>query len=138
MSNDCIFCKIISGEIPAVKIYEDDDVLSFLSIAPINKGHTLVIPKKHITNIFDSDKETFSKVMNVVHKLSPFIKDATDASGINIGINNESSAGQEVFHLHVHIIPRFETDNFSSWKNGTYESDEEMEMFGNLISSLIQ
>ncbi len=130
---DCIFCKIIKGDIPSEKIYEDDDTYAFLSIGPINKGHTLVIPKDHHLSVFDCPRETFEKVMSVVHKLSPIVRDALGADGINIGMNNEAAAGQEVFHMHAHIIPRFEGDNFVFWPNKEYDSTEEMKQFGEKI-----
>ena len=111
-----IFEKIIAGEIPSNKIYEDENTFAFLDADPVNPGHTLVIPKSPYKNIFDIPKEEFSTVMKTVHKLAPIIKKAVDADGINIGINNEAEAGQEVFHLHVHIMPRFKDDKFSHWQ----------------------
>ena len=131
--DDCIFCKIISGDIPASKVYENNDVVAFLSIGPINKGHTIVIPKKHYVNSLDCDNDIFLKVMSVVHKLAPFVKNATSATGINIGINNGADAGQDVFHLHVHIIPRYDSDSFEFWPNGSYSSNDEMEEYAKKI-----
>lgn len=111
-----IFAKIISGEIPSNKVYEDEHTFAFLDADPINPGHTLVIPKDEYKNIYEISEEAFLQVMKTVHKLSPIIKEAVGADGINIGQNNESAAGQEVFHLHVHIMPRFEDDNFTHWQ----------------------
>ena len=122
--NDCIFCKIITGEIPSQKIYEDGDTFAFLDIHPINRGHTLVIPKKHFINIYDIPADLFAKVMRTVQMLSPKIKEAVGADGINIGINNDKAAGQLVFHSHVHIIPRFENDGHSSWHGNPYQQGE--------------
>lgn len=124
MSEATIFEKIIRGEIPSYKIYEDDETFAFLDINPIAVGHTLVIPKKPTRNMLTSDAETFLNVMKSAHMLAPRIKEAVGADGINIGINNEPEAGQEVFHLHVHIIPRFTGDGHKHWGGSPYESSE--------------
>ena len=113
---DCIFCKIISGEIPSYKFYEDELSFAFLDINPINKGHALVIPKNHAENIMTIKKKDFAAVMETVRMLSPKIQRAVGADGINIHINNGSAAGQMVFHSHVHVIPRFENDNLPMWE----------------------
>ncbi len=111
--NDCLFCKIVSGEIPCNKIYEDENFLAFLDINPVNKGHILVIPKKHSKNILEIDSKTIENLIVVVKKLSKKIKKTLKADGINIIINNELEAGQIIFHTHVHIIPRFAGDNLN-------------------------
>src|SRR5262249_46252003 len=103
-----IFAKIIVRELPASIVYEDDETLAFLDITPVNPGHTLVVAKTAGTNILDVDEKTFLAVMRTVYRLSPAVKAASGASGINIHINNEASAGQIVPRLHVHIIPRYE------------------------------
>ena len=121
---DCIFCKIIRGDIPAEKIYGDDAVFAFLDIHPVNYGHTLVVPKKHAENIYDISKEEFAKVMERVHMLAPKIKEAIGADGINIGMNNDPAAGQLVFHAHIHIIPRFENDGHRHWHGEPYKEGE--------------
>lgn len=113
--NDCIFCKIVSGEIPSVKIYEDEATLAFLDISPLNPGHTLVIPKEHHENIFDVSDESLAPVMRTAKKVANAIKNAVNADAINIGINNGKEAGQLVFHLHIHVIPRFAGDGYVSW-----------------------
>ncbi len=110
MKNDCIFCKIIAGEVPSYKVYEDADTLAFLDINPNNYGHTLVIPKDHFENIYTTPDETLCKVMIVVRKLSTAIRNGMEADGVNVTINNEPAAGQVVDHLHIHIIPRHEGD----------------------------
>lgn len=124
MQQDCLFCKIIRGEIPSEKIYEDEDTYAFLDIHPINKGHTLVIPKVHAENIYDISSESFAALMKTVHLLTPTVKNAVNADGINIGINNGHAAGQLVFHSHVHIIPRFADDGFLHWHGEPYEEGE--------------
>lgn len=112
---DCLFCKIIAGEIPSTKIYEDDNVLAFLDIRPVNIGHTLVIPKVHHMNLYETPDEILAHVMTVVKKLSIAIKGALNADGINIEMNNDPVAGQIIFHTHIHIIPRFSGDGFTHW-----------------------
>jgi len=101
----CIFCKIIAGEIPSKKIFEDENNLAFLDISNHYYGHTLVIPKKHCINIFDADCQALSSTINAVQKVSIHYK-SLGFDGVNVLNNNDKSAGQEVFHLHFHIIPR--------------------------------
>ncbi len=115
MSNDCLFCKIASGEIPSHKIYEDDLTVAFLDINPVNLGHTLVIPKKHAGNLRDISEEDYLAVQKTVKRLAPKIAEALGACGYNIGQNNEPCSGQVVMHLHVHIMPRFEGDGYKLW-----------------------
>lgn len=121
---DCLFCKIISGELPSQKVYEDADTYAFLDIHPINFGHTLVVPKRHAENIHDIPSKDFCALMETARKLSGVIKEATGAEGINIGINNGSVAGQIIFHLHVHIIPRLPDDGHRHWHGKDYPGDE--------------
>ena len=102
-----IFEKIIDGEIPSYKIYEDDYVYSFLDVFPVTKGHTLIVPKKHVRNILDCDSETASHIGSVLPKIANAVKDAYNCDGINIFQNNEEYAGQTVFHLHFHVVPRY-------------------------------
>ncbi|KKU79674.1 MAG: Histidine triad protein [Parcubacteria group bacterium GW2011_GWA2_47_7] len=124
MENDCLFCKIIKGEIPSHKIYEDESTYAFLDIHPINRGHTLVVPKEHHENIYDTPSEVFQSVMKTVHLLASKIKQAIGSEGINIGINNERAAGQLVFHLHAHIIPRWSDDGHMHWHGNPYQTGE--------------
>ncbi len=106
---DCIFCKIIAGEIPSYKIYEDDSVMAFLDITQGTKGHTLVIPKNHIKNVYELDEETATNVFKVVPVIARALKKAFNPIGLNI-INNNDKPLQSVFHFHVHLIPRYEDD----------------------------
>lgn len=124
MNNDCLFCNVISGKIPSYKVYEDENTYAFLDIHPINRGHTLVVPKKHYDNMYSTPLEVFEQVMRTAHFLAPKLKQAVGAGGINIGINNEKPAGQIVFHLHVHIIPRFEDDGHPNWHGNPYQEGE--------------
>lgn len=107
----CIFCKIINGDIPSKKIYEDEDILAILDISQATKGHTLVIPKKHFDNLLSIDENEYLKVMKKVKDLAKVIVKAIDAKGCNILNNCNSVAGQSVMHFHVHIIPRYEEND---------------------------
>lgn len=121
---DSIFTKIIRREIPATIVYEDDDTLAFLDIAPVSLGHTLVVPKKSVRNIFDADDNTLAAIMHTTRKIAPAIKAGVGADGLNIHSNHETAAGQVVFHLHFHLIPRFENDEFVMWPHKTYREGE--------------
>lgn len=107
---ETIFSKIIRHELPADIVYEDESVIAFLDINPINPGGTLVVPKKWSRNILDIDSESWGKVMEVVRRVAPAVNEAMNASGVNIVMNNEPVANQIIFHSHVHIIPRHEND----------------------------
>ncbi len=113
--DDCIFCKIVKGEIPCEKIGENKDFLCFLDIKPINDGHALIIPKRHFKDLMEFppelDKEYFAFVQEMARKVISAVK----ADGFNLGMNNGRAAGQIVFHQHTHLIPRFNNDNFANW-----------------------
>ena len=113
--NDCIFCKILKGELPCMKIYEDERTMAFLDIAKDVDGHILVIPKKHVTNILDADGETLSHVMNTVKKIGAHLTENCGYEGMNILNANNECSGQTVFHLHIHIIPRKRGDNVAGF-----------------------
>ena len=103
-----IFAKVLRGEIPCHKLYEDEDTLAFLDIMPRSEGHTLVITKEKARDLFDVSPQALARLMAVVQKLAPKIKDAVGAEGVLIQQFNGAAAGQTVFHLHVHIVPRKE------------------------------
>jgi histidine triad (HIT) family protein len=105
MSESCAFCKIARKEAPASRVYEDEKVIAFLSIQPINVGHTLVVPKKHYENIYEIPEEEVAHLYKIVQKMAIAVKKAVDAEGIRIVQNNGEAAGQVIFHMHVHIIP---------------------------------
>ena len=104
----CIFCKIVNKQARASIIYEDEIFLVFLDIRPLNMGHTLVIPKAHYVDIFDIPEKELSQVHKIAQKISCAVKKATDADGISIIQQNGKAAGQDIFHIHVHVVPRFE------------------------------
>lgn len=108
---NCIFCRIIQGEIPSYKVYEDDYVLAFLDISQITKGHTLIMPKKHVKNVYEMDEALASQVFKSVPKIANAIKKAFNPIGLNI-INNNEKPHQSVDHFHIHLIPRYENDQF--------------------------
>lgn len=101
----CLFCSIVAGEIPARKVYEDESAIAFLDINPWHRGHTLVIPKRHVADLFDG--EALGEISQAIHATAALLKDRLDADGMNLLSNAGAVAGQEVFHLHVHLIPRF-------------------------------
>lgn len=135
---DCLFCKIIVGDIPAAKVYEDDHVYAFLDISQVSKGHTLVIPKVHTTNIYDADADVMAKVFSRIPKIANAIKTSHQATGMNVLINNEAIAGQTIFHLHVHLIPKYnEHEGFSvNWK--TNEQDYTSESLAKIANHIHQ
>ena len=112
---DCIFCKIIAGEIPSCKIYENDKVYAFLDIACDAVGHTLVIPKKHCVNVLDCDKDYLDAVIEAVQLISKHYVDDYGFDGVNVLNASGESAQQSVFHLHFHIVPRKEGDGLNMW-----------------------
>lgn len=133
----CIFCKIIAGEIPSSKIYEDDFSFAFLDIWPVNKGHVLVIPKKHCINLMDIPDDDLGELMIAAKKVAIAVKEGTGCDGISLNMSNEKAAGQEVFHAHVHIMPRFASDGLKQWPHKTYEPGE-MEKFSEEIRNKLK
>lgn len=105
--DDCLFCKIIKGEISSSKVYEDDDVIAFLDISQATKGHTLVVPKKHYDNFLTTPKEVMHKVMDVAQRIGQAQIMMLGAKGVNILSNVNKEAGQSIMHFHVHVIPRY-------------------------------
>ena len=105
-TDDCIFCKMIAGEIPAARVYEDDIVLAFLDIGPVSDGHTLVIPKQHFGKLHDCPPELLGEVGSRLGKIAGAVADAMGSEGYNLLCNNGRTAGQLVEHLHFHIVPR--------------------------------
>ena len=115
VSDSCIFCRIIKGEIPGTRVYEDDAVLAFLDINPIAPGHTLVIPKGHYETLVDLPDEAGAKILPVLSRVGKAVMAAVKADGFNCLQNNFAAAGQIVFHSHWHVIPRFEGDGLAQW-----------------------
>ena len=110
LDDNCLFCKIIKGEIPSYTVYENDNVKAFMDINPMSKGHLLVIPKNHYTNLFDVDKEVLRQIDELICETYPRLKEKLGAEGLTRIQNNE--LGQEVKHYHMHLIPRYKNDKF--------------------------
>lgn len=111
LSEDCLFCKIIKGDIPSYTVFENDDVKAFLDISQVNPGHTLMIPKKHIENMFDYTDEDAKRYLQYIPEIANAIMRAfPNVTGMNIQTNNGKDAGQVVMHSHIHFLPRFSGD----------------------------
>lgn len=138
IDKDCIFCKIANGEIPSKTVYEDEKFRAILDISPASKGHTLILPKAHFKDITEADEDVAQKLLPLASRLGKDIQKSLGASGFNILLNTGASAGQTVFHLHTHIIPRYEDGRkILTWDNLSL-SDEELshlaEKIGNTIN----
>lgn len=126
MVKDCVFCRIVAGELPCDRVYEDDLVLAFLDIAPVALGHALVIPKHHHTSITTLDPELSARVMAVAPRIAVALMRATDSDGFNLLLSNGTCAGQVVPHVHLHIIPRKPDDGIQlPVARASYESPEQ-------------
>ena len=126
--DDCIFCKIAAGEIPSRKIYEDSDLIAIMDLNPTSKGHSLIIPKEHCTNIYDIDEDIAAKVMKTAKKLATKMTVALNCDGFNLLQNNGETAGQTMFHFQMHLIPRYkDADNNMLKFTSVSFSDEEMD-----------
>jgi len=136
MVDDCVFCKIIRGELDSEVVYDNDHAIAFLDINPIHDGHTLVIPKEHHKDLYDLPDEVLSEVMKVVKKVAVGVKKAVNADGVNIGMNNELAAGQVVFHAHFHVIPRYEGDGLKHWGRQSEEEPQLKEVANKLKAVL--
>lgn len=108
--DDCLFCSIIDGKVPSAKVYEDEYVYAFLDISQVTDGHTLVVPKAHVQDIYELSEEVASNFFSRIPKVAKAVKAAYEPRGINLLNNNEIAAGQSVFHLHMHIIPRYDAN----------------------------
>lgn len=116
---NCIFCKIIAGEIPSTAVYEDDDFRAILDVNPAARGHVIILPKKHAANIFELEEEDAAKIFPVAKKIASALMKTYDCDGVNVLQNNGEAAGQTVFHLHVHVIPRYYDDDVNIiWEPG--------------------
>jgi histidine triad (HIT) family protein len=133
---DCIFCKIVRGEIPSFKVHEDEHTLAFLDINPVHPGHTLVIPKKHAGNIFEITSEQWAHVQETVRKLASAIETGLNADGVNVNMNNREIAGQTVHHAHVHLIPRFKGDGLGPWPHKKLDMSKGPELAAKISTAL--
>ncbi len=117
---DCIFCRIVAGQLPAARVLETPTVLAFLDIALVHYGHTLVIPKAHYENLLDLPNDLWGEIGEVCRRVAQAIQAGLKAQGFNIGMNNFAAAGQEVFHAHVHVIPRHLGDGLKLFPQESY------------------
>jgi histidine triad (HIT) family protein len=138
MSEDCIFCKIISKKAQAVFVFEDPNSIAFLDIHPLNPGHTLVVPKKHYPSMVEMPPEEVGKVFVSVSKVMQGVMKASRADGISIGQSNGRAASQEVFHMHVHVIPRYIHELPSGFPERKTATTAELEQIGKKIRAAIE
>ena len=125
--DNCIFCKIANGEIPAATLYEDEDFRIILDLGPANKGHSLILPKTHAANLYELPDELAGKALILAKKAAAALQNGLKADGLNVVQNNGEAAGQTVHHFHIHLIPRYEGDQAGiSWTPGTLtDADKE-------------
>lgn len=128
-NENCIFCKILNGDIPSAKLYEDEDFAIILDVGPASLGHALILPKEHYGNLFEMPEELLSKCMNLAKVWGDKLVKALNADGLNLVQNNGIAAGQTVFHYHLHMIPRYEGDNVGGlWTPGTLSEEQKKEI----------
>lgn len=122
---ECIFCKIIAGEIPAARLIETDKVVSFLDINPVNPGHALIVPKRHVTSFLDLHQNELHVLMFIARRVAAAVVEATESPAFNILQNDGRAAGQIIDHVHLHVIPRRPDDGFSlGWRQLSYGKGE--------------
>lgn len=137
MSDDCIFCSIIEGDIPSHTVYEDEDTYAFLDVNPVSDGHLLVIPKQHAEQLTDLDPQTTEAVFRTVRNVAAAVEDGLQPDGVNLLQNNGEAAGQEVDHVHVHIIPRYADDGFDfTFDSSDLDEDEAEALLGRIQDRL--
>ncbi len=134
---DCIFCRIAAREMPAVRVLETPTVLAFLDIAPVHYGHTLVIPKAHHQNLLELPDVLWTEMGQVCRRVAQALQATLSAPGFNIGMNNFEAAGQEVFHAHLHVIPRYHGDGLKLFPQGSYQPGD-MEKTGEQLRRVLE
>ncbi|HHV09686.1 MAG TPA: HIT family protein [Clostridiales bacterium] len=137
MQNNCIFCRIIAGEIPSATVYEDKDFKAIMDISPAARGHVIMLSKRHCENLLELDDGTAEKALLVARKLARALKAELNCDGINLLQNNGEAAGQTVFHFHLHLIPRYQGDRISlGWTPGAYGDGEAQALAAALAARL--
>lgn len=134
-NNDCLFCRLIRGEIPSAVVYEDERVYAFLDINPVARGHVLIVPREHAETLFDMRPESDAALLDAMRKVGRAVMLATGAEGLNVIQNNYKAAGQEVPHVHWHLVPRHAGDGYSPWPQGKYADQEEMRAMAEAVKS---
>lgn len=135
---NCVFCKIVNWETPSQRVYEDDKYITFLDINPINFGHSLIIPREHYQNVEETPGEVLADMIKLAKKIGPAMVSAMKADGYNIKINNGRAAGQEVDHVHMHMIPRLSDDGIYALTKRERYAEGEMGATAKKIKELIQ
>ena len=130
---DCIFCKIARGDIPCTSVFESEELIAFLDISPVNKGHTLLVPKAHMETLFDMPAGIGETLFAAMKQVGSAVMKATGAEGLNVVQNNYSAAGQQVPHVHWHLIPRFADAGYTAWPQGAYQDMQEMAALADAI-----
>lgn len=133
---ECIFCKIIKGELPANKIYEDNDFLAFQSLNQTAKGHSLLVPKKHSSDFIEMDSELGCKMISIAQKITIAMMKGLKCEGANISFNVREAGGQVIFHTHMHIIPRYKNDGLVMWPEKHLGEEERVLLAGKIIQHL--
>ena len=126
--DNCIFCKLAAGDIPTNTVYEDDTFRVIMDANPATKGHSLIIPKDHFANLYEMDEEVAAKAMKLAKKMAVHMKEKLNCDGFNLLQNNEETAGQTVFHFHMHVIPRYEADDNTGVIEWNHKEFSETEM----------
>lgn len=135
---NCLFCKIIAGQIPCARIYEDGRVLAFLDINPISRGHALVVPKGHYPTLLDFPAAEGEALLKAMRAVAAALHAELESGGFNCLQNNFGPAGQMIFHSHWHIIPRYEHDGLADWPGGKYKDNEDMQQLAKALSARIR
>ena len=135
-AENCVFCRIAAGDIPSAKVYEDDQVIAFLDLAPVHPGHVLVVPKEHYADILGFPAECAAAVCGAVQKVAAAQMKALGATGVNVLQNNGAAAGQAVFHIHWHVIPRFDGDGLRLWNQKSYGDGEMLQTAEKLAAAI--
>jgi len=133
--SDCVFCKIITGDIPSHKVYEDDDVFAFLDIQPANPGHALIVTKKHYPTLVETPDEELGRLFVIAKKVGQAASAAAVAADFNIIVNNGPAAGQIIPHVHVHAIPRFKDDGHKHWAKKSVSPEQMGEVAAKMSAS---
>lgn len=138
MDSDCIFCKIVAGDIPCAKVFESETVLAFLDIAPVSAGHALVLPKDHHPTLMDIPSGLGNDLLAALSAVGGAVMEATGADGLNLMQNNHEAAGQLVHHAHFHLVPRFADDGLRLWPQAGYDDPEQMRKLAATIAGLLK
>lgn len=134
---DCVFCRLVAGRLPSVRVYETSQVLAFLDLAPVHYGHTLVIPKEHYQTFLELPDDLFREMGQVSRQVALALIRGLNAQGFNIGMNNFDAAGQVVFHAHLHVIPRYPGDGLKLFPQGDYRPGD-MELIGQRLRQALE